>query len=311
MENIFSKVLVTGAAGLIGSAVTRLLLENCLHVIACDNLSFGEWRYEDRNLIWEVLDISESAVYDRLTSYGVDAVIHCAAHPGGLSIQEPSENVRVNTLGSMRVFEWCAHTRIPVVYLSSSIVYGEQSKSPITEDAILKPATIYAVCKVACEDFLKVLANGYGLQWTALRLFSTYGAGHKSNTYQGIVNVFLTQLMAGNRVIVKGSLNRVRDLLYVEDAARAIIGCLFEEKTRGCVLNVGTGISTTVGEIIEILCGLLDRNMDSLEISEIEPTVGDPHYNVANIDRLVNLTGFKPTYDVHLGLQHMIGSKTV
>lgn len=303
-----STILVTGAAGLIGSAVTGLLLKDGLKIIACDNLSFGEWHYDDKNLIWEVADINEPSLYNKLPGYGIDAVVHCAGHPGGLSVREPVASVHVNALGSMRIFDWCASNGKPIIYLSSSIIYGDQPASPITEDTIPQPATIYGVCKVACENFLKVLHSAYGLQWTALRLFSTYGAGHKPNTYQGIVNVFLTQLRAGNRVVVKGSLQRVRDLLYVEDAAHAIMQCLFEERARGCILNVGTGIATTIDEIIQALCGFTGKDYDLLEIVEDEPTVGDPHYNVASIDRLTALIGFKPDYDVRSGLEHMMRS---
>lgn len=103
----------------------------------------------------------------------------------------------------MRVFDWCARAKKPVIYLSSSAVNRDQTTGPIKESAELKPGTIYAACKVACESFLRILEEGYGLQWTVLRLFPTYGAGHKPGTHQGIVNIMLIQLLAGNRVVVR------------------------------------------------------------------------------------------------------------
>lgn len=284
-------VCVTGAAGLIGSAVVRNLRGRGHPVVACDDLSQGTSPLEGERIVWEELDVSDARFAERLSRHAVDAVVHCAAHPGGRSLEEPSTDVRVNALGSMQVFEWCARKQVPVVYLSSSAVYGEQPASPIPETATLRPATIYAVCKVACENYLRVLAAGYGLRWTVLRLFATYGAGHRPNTYQGIVNVMLTQLLAGNRVVVRGSLDRVRDLLYVEDAADAIAAVLFAKQAQGQIINVGTGVGVTIRDLIVLLCEILGRRLGEIEITEEAATVGDPFYSVADASRLRAITG--------------------
>ena len=172
------------------------------------------------------------------------------------------------------------------------------------------PGTIYGVCKVACENFLKVLENGYGLKWTVLRLFATYGAGHTPNLHQGIVNVILTQLMSGNKLTIKGSLSRVRDIIYIEDSARAIVDILFCENARGKIINVGTGIGASVENIIEILCNELSRKKEDLNIRQAEPVVGDPHYNVADITQLMNLIEFRPEYDIRAGLKKLVLSRS-
>jgi UDP-glucose 4-epimerase len=302
-------VLVTGAAGLIGSAVVRHLRRLGHPVVACDDLSLGTSRLEGDGIAWEECDVSEPGLSERLSRHTVDAVVHCAAHPGGRSLEEPSTDVRVNALGSMQVFEWCARKRIPVLYLSSSAVYGEQPSSPIPETAALRPATIYAVCKVACENYLGVLGSGYGLPWTVLRLFATYGAGHRPNTYQGIVNVMLTQILAGNTLVVKGSLERVRDLLHVDDAARAIVACLFNEQARGQILNVGTGTGVTIQRLIAMLCEVLGRRPGEVSISESAPTVGDPLYSVADTSRLQAITDFAPEHSLRDSLSCLVQAR--
>jgi len=289
-------VLVTGAAGLIGSAVTRLLREQGRPVVACDDFSNGTWQ-EDAGIVWERCDVADAAFGGRMSLHAVSLAIHCAAHPGGRSVEEPAEDVRVNALGSARVFEWCARSKVPVVYLSSSAVYGDQPPSPIAESASLRPATPYAVCKVACEQLLPVLEARYGLRWLVLRLFATYGAGHRPGTHQGIVNVLMTQLLAGGEVLVRGSLDRVRDLLAVEDAAQAIVACAGDAQLYGHTLNVGTGVPTTIREMIDRLCEALGRRADEVPVKVGEPTAGDPFYSVADISA-VRRIGWAPRVSV-------------
>ena len=304
-------VLVTGAAGLIGSAVVRLLLSRNIKVVACDDFSIGEWRGDDDHLTWEQLGVSSPSLAERLSTHNFDVVVHCAAHPGGRSLIEPALDVEVNALGSMRLFEWCAKSGTPVVYTSSSIVYGEQSPHPIPESAPLNPGTIYGVCKVACENFLRILGEGYGLKWIILRLFATYGAGHRPSTHQGIVNIMLTQLLDGNRVVVKGPLTRVRDLLYVEDAAYAIYKSIFAPGAYGRIINVGTGIPITIYGLIEALCGSLGRQMRDIEIIEKPGTIGDPFYSVADYSKARDILGFMPQYDLAKGLSEIVSQRKI
>jgi UDP-glucose 4-epimerase len=302
-------VLVTGAAGLIGSAVVRRLLADGCGVVACDDFSIGLWRGEEPGLVWDNVDVSAPDLPARLSHHHPDAVVHCAAHPGGKSNEEPALDVRVNAFGSMQVFEWCARNGVPVLYLSSSAVYGEQPSAPIPESASLHPGTVYAACKVACEQFLRILEARYGLQWTVLRLFATYGPGHRPGTAQGIVNVMLTQLQAGRRVVVRGSLDRVRDLVFVDDAADAIAACLRSPAARGRVLNVGTGRETTVRGMIQTLCALLDRRLPDVDIVAEAGTVGDPLYSVADARALKAAVGVEPRISLEDGLSRLVTAR--
>ena len=289
--------------------MTRLLLECGHRVVACDDFSIGTWREARTNVTWENVDVSAPDVAQLLARHAPDVVLHCAAHPGGRSLAEPSANVRVNALGAMHVFEWCARNRRPVVYLSSSVVYGDQPPSPIPESTPLHPGTVYAVCKVACEGFLRLLEAEYGLQWTVLRLFSTYGPGHRPGTSQGLVNVLLTQLLSGGDLVVRGSLDRVRDLLNVDDAAEAIVACLFSTRARGRIMNVGTGRASQVGELIAMLCDLLGRSQPDLHIVEERATLGDPAYNVADTKAISETTGFVPSVSLEEGLARLVAAR--
>ena len=305
-----STVLVTGAAGGIGWTVTRLLRERGIRVVAWDDMTTGMKRNEDPGVTWEYIDVADASLPQRLSAHPINAVVHCAARLADRSMQEPTADVRTNALGSMQVFEWCARAKVErVVYLSSSAVYGDPPAEPIKESLPLQPGTIYAACKVACEAFLRILEKGYGLPWTVLRLFPTYGPTHRPSKTQGILNVMLTQLQAGNEVVVKGSLERVRDLVYVEDTARAIVDSLFAESARGGIFNVGSGQANTVREMIYFIAEALGRSPGQLQIKELAGTPGDPAYNVADISALQKAIGYKPAFDLRTGIQRLVAAR--
>jgi UDP-glucose 4-epimerase len=306
MSPAIKSVAVTGAAGLIGSAVCRSLLARGVKVIAIDNFSIGSWNQEGADITWEKSNIAHPEVREALDRHLPDAVVHCAAHPGGKSNDEPIEDVEVNALGSMRIFQWCAESKTPVVFLSSSAVYGDQPQGPINESAEAHPGKIYAICKIACERFLKTLGEHYGLKWTVLRVFATYGAGHKPSTFQGVVNVMLTQLMQGERVVSKGLLSRERDLIYVNDTAEAIVSAVFTDKARGRIINVGSGVASDISSIIGACAKALGKNPDAIKIVEEPGLVGDPLYSVADITLARELLNFKPKFTLEQGLSELM-----
>lgn len=303
-------VAVTGAAGLIGSAVVRLLSTAGVSITAIDLP--GTPDIVPGTLVPIVhADIADPSLVQILDTCRPRAIIHAAAHPGGKSLREPIEDVRVNALGSMRIFDWCAKTGSHIVFLSSSIVYGDQPEGPISETATLQPGTIYGVAKVACEQWLRILGDGRGINWTVLRLFATYGAGHQSSLEQGIVNIMLTQLLRGNRIVVKGSLHRQRDMIYVDDVATAIVQSLLCTAAKGQVINVGTGVPVSIGEMINTLGDALARPRSAIEIVEEEGTQGDPLSNVADIARLKQILAFEPKFDLTAGVQELVRARLV
>lgn len=250
-------------------------------------------------------DVSSTEICDLLDQFMPDIVVHAAAHPGGKSLNQASLDVEVNALGSMRIFEWCAEHQRKVLFLSSSIVYGEQPAVPIHESSVMSPGTIYGVAKTACEQWLRILGEGRGLDWVVLRLFSTYGRGHAPSLDQGIVNVMLTQLHQGNHVAVKGRLDRVRDLVHVSDVVRAIQRTIEVWPTR-LTLNVCTGRPTTIEGLIDKLIAVMARSRHEVQIVELPATPGDPLYNVGDPSAMAEILGLKASVTVFDGLVSLL-----
>lgn len=307
---IHERVAVTGAAGLIGSAVVRHLEKLNIGVTAFDMPGAPDL-VPGSQLPIQRVDMGDPAMLDILDAAQPQAVVHAAAHPGGKSLREPVEDVRVNALGSMQLFDWCARAGSHVVYLSSSVVYGNQTEGKIAESDALVPGTVYGVAKLACEQWLHILGQGAGLNWTVLRLFSTYGAGHRPSLEQGVVNIMLTQLLKGNRVVVRGALKRLRDLVYVDDVAAAIVQTLCRTEARGRIINIGAGTAVTIEQMIYTLADALKRSRGDIEIIEEAGTVGDPFSNIADISLMREILAFEPQFDLAAGLQELVNANHV
>ena len=310
-DKSISTVLVTGAAGGIGWTVTKMLLDRGHKVVAFDDYTTGLERPQAPGVTWEHADIGDPSLVEKLGRYPIDAIVHCAARLADQSMAKPSEDARTNAFGSMQLFEWAARNKVQrVVFTSSSGVYGDPPSKPIKETDPVRAETIYSANKLACEAYLRILEKGYGLPWAVVRLFPTYGTTHKPSKTQGILNVMITQLLEGNEVIVKGSLERVRDLVYVEDTAGAIVECLFAEKARGRTFNVGTGKEITVRQMIYYIAEALGRPKDAVKLTELPGTPGDPLYNVADVSAIKDAIGFEAKTSLREGIGHLVAART-
>ena len=306
-----STVLVTGAAGGIGWRVSQMLLEKGVSVVGFDNFAFGLERPQAPGLTWENVDVGDPLLPNTLSKYPIDAIVHCAARLAYLSMKEPAADVRTNCFGSMQIFEWAARNNVKrVVFTSSTGVYGvNPPQRPIKETDPVKADTVYSASKLACESFLELLEQGYGLSWTVLRLFATYGPTHKPSKSQGVLNAMMTQLADGNDVIVKGSADRVRDMVYVDDTAGALVSSLLSKEAHGKIMNVGTGQGSTVRDMIYFIAEAMGKRREDINIKEVEGVPGDPFISVADISLIQKTIGFKPQVSLREGVARLVAAR--
>ncbi len=136
-------------------------------------------------------------------------------------------------------------------------VYGEDGKKEqFSEEDRTEPKSFYAVGKLASENYLKIFQREFGIEYTALRYFNVYGDGQNlENLKQGMVSIYLKQFFDDNfkEVEVKGSLDRFRDLIYIDDVVDITVETLNNPKFKNQIVNVGTGKKTTVREILELI----------------------------------------------------------
>ncbi|MFD1294235.1 NAD-dependent epimerase/dehydratase family protein [Lutibacter holmesii] len=250
------KILVTGAAGFIGSAIAKKLLSEGNEVVTIDNLSTGK-----REVIPEGCEFIEGNVYDvsiidKLVEYKFDIIIHFAGQSSGeVSFEDPVYDLKTNTQSTVMLLDFAKKTGCKeFIYASSMSVYGDHEDPYVDELSFTKPKSFYAIGKMASEHYMRIY-SGFGIKTTALRLFNVYGIGQNlDNLKQGMASIFLAQALKDNHIFVKGAKDRFRDFVYIDDVVEAVILSIGRKK--GDIYdfyNVSNGEKVTVERIINTI----------------------------------------------------------
>jgi UDP-glucose 4-epimerase len=262
------KILVTGAAGFIGSHVTDALLDAGHEVIGFDNLSNGKLRnlesaLENDSFQFKEGDICDEAQVNEIMR-GVDVVYHLACLGVRHSIHSPFENHRVNAEGSLRVLEAARQENVSkFFYISTSEIYGDIQTFPIDEFGVPAPKTVYGSSKLAGENYAYSYYVCYGLQTVITRIFNNYGPrAHYEGDAGEIIPRSIVRMLNGEAPVVFGKGDVTRDFFFVKDTARALVQLMNNEKVVGEIINIGTGVEITMKKLMEVLIeeiGLKDR----------------------------------------------------
>lgn len=299
------KYLVTGGAGFIGSHLMELLREKGHEVICIDDLSFGYLRNIEHIDGIEFVEASLQNVEDAPV---VDGIFHLAAQASvPLSMEKFFESSSNNLLGTLKAFDWGRKLNVPVVYASSSAIYGNL---PVGDEMtekfdILSP---YAQDKMTMEHYARLAWDVYKTPSIGHRFFNVFGPRQDpSSPYSGVISIFIDRMAKGQGITVNGGF-QTRDFVYVKDVVRSVFGSMevLHENPTCDALNIGTGTSITINHLVEVLKESL--NVDP-EVSYAELPAGDPEQSggtyakmksVLNVD-LATLTpfneGLKTTVD--------------
>ena len=299
-------ILVTGAAGFIGSAIVKSLNQKGFKTITIDDLSTGYRENVPAGTIFIEGNCGDENVISKLNEYEVTSIIHFAGQSSGeVSFQNPIADQKSNTTSTLLLLKYARKKGIKkFIYASSMSVYGDHIRLPVHEESLTKPKSFYAVGKLASEDYLR-LFSGEDLQTVALRLFNVYGPGQNlSNLKQGMLSIYLAQALKDKRIVVKGSLERFRDLIYADDVVSAVLILLKEDWPRSfSVFNVSNGYPVKVSEMLEaIQAGL----QEDIRVEEIEGTPGDQHGIFGSSYSLQKEFNWKPLVKHKDGIANMI-----
>ena len=299
------KYLVTGAAGFIGSFIAKNLIKKGSEVWTIDNLTTGYEENIPQGVKFIKGGCEEESSIQQLNSTRFDAILHIAGQSSGeISFSDPVYDLRTNTESTLRLIDYgLKHGCHRFIYASSMSVYGEVPDEPINEEFQPKPLSFYGVGKLASEHYMRIYQSK-GLKPTALRLFNVYGPNQNlANLRQGMVSIYLAQLLNNDKIIVKGTKDRFRDLIYIQDVVDFLDRIIDDERAVGGIYNVGTGVKTTVESLLEKL-----RTISGIDkrIEFVEGTPGDQKGIYADSSLIQNKFDFKCKYNLDQGLKEMI-----
>jgi UDP-glucose 4-epimerase len=299
-----TQVLVTGGAGFVGSRLAAALLEDGYDVHIVDDLSTGDSRNVPPAAQLFERDLTRPDALDGLDG-AYAAILHLAGQASGeKSFDDPLRDFDANARSTMLLARWALARGIPsLIHASSMGVYGEAGETPLPESSPTRPLSWYGSSKLAAEQALAV-AGRLGLRTCSLRMFSVYGPGQNlADLRQGMVSIYLAYLLRSEPVIVRGSLDRVRDFVFVDDVVDAWKRAL-ESGVQGA-FNIGTGVGTRVRELVAALAHACDLPSDyPHEI--VEGTPGDQFAAVADNSRAREQLGWVPHVSLENGLDALV-----
>ena len=282
------KILVTGAAGFIGSNLCDYLFDNGHNIIAIDNFSSG--KKSNLSLILDKIELHNINIedFDFSKLSGVDAVVHLAAQASvPLSVANFYESSSSNLLGTLKVIEHCRVSQIPLIYASSSAVYGnlELGDDKSEEIDLLTP---YAADKFAMEIYAKTANKLYQLSSVGLRFFNVYGPRQDPNSpYSGVISIFSDRMLKGQGIVINGG-HQTRDFVFVKDVVNTIYQAiaLASNKTVCEVSNVLTGRSVTINFLADKMMDIIDVEVDK-KYNNL--SLGDPEKSEGAVVKMVKL----------------------
>ena len=299
-----ANILVTGVAGFIGSAVAKRLLDMGHTVVGIDNLSTGFKGNIAKKLEFIKGHCHEASTYASIEGRSFDAIIHLAGQNGSsVGFKDPLYDLQANTVSTYQLLEFARRNNCNRFLLASSVsVYGTKNDLAVTETEMCQPESFYGAHKLASENYLHIYRQ-YGIVSTALRLFNVYGPGQNMVApTHGIISIFMEMLENEGHIIIKGSPNRIRDFIYIDDAVDAFVLCLDHPEAENRVFNIARGNQHKVGELISLLRNVSKK---AVTLEYFGSTAGDVRSVYADISLAVELLGFEPQVSLSEGVRRM------
>lgn len=313
-----SRVLVTGGAGFIGSALIETLLASDNEVVCLDNFATGKRQNLAEFTSNKYFHFIEGDIRDiddcRKAADGVQYVLHQAAL-GSVprSVKDPVTSNDVNVSGFLNMITAARDAGVKrFVYASSSSVYGDHPALPKFEENTGNPLSPYAVTKKVNELYAKVFGELYGMQTLGLRYFNVFGRRQDPDgQYAAVIPRFVKALMRHEAPMIFGDGSQTRDFTYIENVVQANLKAAVADNPEAynTAYNVACGDRVTLNELYTFLrdgLAKFDHKIGSINPVYTDPRQGDIPHSLASIDKTSRLLGYNPQFDLKQGLAHSV-----
>lgn len=306
-------VLVTGGAGFIGSHLARRLVEEGHRVVVLDNESTGRRENVPAGARYLRGDVTRPADVASAFAFGPNAVFHVAGHVSMIrSFTDPLRDLRSNVEGTVNVLTACLERRVPrVLYASSMTAYGDCTILPTPEDAPCVPTSYYGITKQAAERYLHCTALrpdvDFAFGVTSLRMYSVYGPVQAlDNPYQGVLGIFLGNLLRGEPLTVFGDGEQSRDFVYVGDVVEGWMRALACPATVGRVYNLGSGKRLSINQLADHALAAFGHARTDYPVEYAPARPGEQRHVEADVSRARAELGWEPKVDFAQGLAETV-----
>lgn len=300
----YGHALVTGGAGFIGSHIAEMLLEKGLRVTVLDDLSMGKKENIPAGAEFVNGDVTDLHTVKPLTAE-CDIIFHQAAKVSiRASLDQCYEDAQTNLMGTLNLLRACDGSRIgKFLFASSMAVYADSpDATPVSENHTLEPISPYGIAKLAAEKYVHLLCRQYGVDSVVLRYFNTYGPRQTLTPYVGVITIFINKLLKGEQPVIFGDGGQLRDFVHVRDIARANMLAM-GKNISGETLNIGTGISTSVNRIADLLIRKINPDISYFRA---EARAEELKISFPDIQRAEQVLGYRPVIRLEDGLDQVI-----
>lgn len=307
------RILVTGAGGFIGSHLVEELVKTDNEVVAFIKYNGrNDWGNLER-VDKHILDHVEVAMGDISDPYFVnnavkraDVVFHLAALIGiPYSYVAPESYVRVNVSGTLNILQACRANGVgKLIHTSTSETYGTAVYAPIDEKHPMQAQSPYSASKMAADKLVESFYLSFNLPVVTIRPFNTYGPRQSA---RAVIPAIISQLLSPSDTVRLGSLDPVRDFCYVKDTVNAFVLAMTRSDDIGRVMNVGTGIGVTIGEIVNTLQGIIGtRKTIRTDPERIRPSQSEVMKLICDNALAKQVIGWSPKHDLEKGLANTV-----
>ncbi|MEN9217608.1 MAG: GDP-mannose 4,6-dehydratase [Gloeomargarita sp. DG_2_bins_126] len=296
------RVLITGGAGFIGSAVQDIYLQAGHEVAVLDNFTAGNPAYVHPRSRVYAADLRQADCLRQILRDWQPAVIshHAAQIDVRQSVAQPVTDAEINILGSLNLLAAAVEAGVEQLIFASSggACYGELQQIPAPETHPLQPISPYGIAKVTVEHYLRFYYQVHGLRYVVLRYANVYGPRQGITGEAGVITAFITALLTGQTPFIYGQGTQTRDYVYVDDVAQVNLQILGWPEP--LTLNIGTGQETSVLTLYELLQKLMPTKTEPRFLPE---RLGEISRSALDVTRMRQVLGWQPQTPLVQGLQ--------